>query len=187
MDYSLSKRTATVYGIRIKKPESTWADITIEEWEHGGSFKCVSDYGNYSYIWNSIGERNLREFLSGLSMDYFMGKATTHDFQEFDAQLTMESIRREILYERQHGGLTKDEARECWDEAQEGNDLAESERSDVFWARMEHSAILQYMYDGERCDVDTRERVKPQCKGFWDIIWPVACEIWRDELKQLAA
>lgn len=182
MSYSLTKRTAIVYGIRINKPH-TWADITIEEWQGGGSFKCISDYGNYSHIWGSIGERSLREFLCSLDKHYFLKKVTEYKYLEFDCEATLAGIRKDILKYRREGEIDKELARECFDEAQPGTDLSDCDNSTLFWERLYQSSILNGAYDGEGTNVNTQERIKPQCQGFWDIVWPVACEIWREELK----
>ncbi len=39
-----------------------------------GMFASVTDYGNLSYAWRSIGNKDFREFLAGLEVSYFGGK-----------------------------------------------------------------------------------------------------------------
>jgi len=39
-----------------------------------GMFSSVTDYGNLSFAWRSFGKEDFREFLCGLSPDYFGGK-----------------------------------------------------------------------------------------------------------------
>src|ERR1700729_2369572 len=50
-----------------------WAVVVIDTKD--GYFSTVSDYGNYSFQWNAIGEGNeFRKFLIGLQPDYLHGK-----------------------------------------------------------------------------------------------------------------
>ncbi len=42
-----------------------------------GMFASVTDYGNLSYTWRSYGQQEFKEFLCGLSVDYFGTKMYT--------------------------------------------------------------------------------------------------------------
>jgi hypothetical protein len=42
-----------------------------------GMFASVTDYGNLSYAWRSYGDKDFREFLSTLNVDYFGSKLFT--------------------------------------------------------------------------------------------------------------
>jgi len=42
-----------------------------------GMFASVTDYGNLSYSWRSYTQKDFREFLVGLNVDYFGGKMYT--------------------------------------------------------------------------------------------------------------
>lgn len=186
MNYKLTKRSATVYGIRIEKPH-TWADITIEEWAGGGSFKCVSDYGNYAHIWGSIGPVTLREFLLDCDMDYFLKKVTEYKHREFDVEGTLSEIRRQILQDRREGNSDKFQASQFWRECDSESELASMETAEGFWNCFYSTDTFKILYDRESCDVPTLDRIKPHCRGFWYEVWPTVCEIWREELKQQAA
>lgn len=39
-----------------------------------GMFSSVTDYGNMSYAWRSYGNKDFRQFLVSLNIDYFGGK-----------------------------------------------------------------------------------------------------------------
>lgn len=39
-----------------------------------GMFSAVTDYGNMSFAWRSYGDKDFRQFLIGLNVDYFGGK-----------------------------------------------------------------------------------------------------------------
>jgi len=183
MDYKIQKSTAMVYKIRL--PNGGWADITIEEWEKGGSFKCVSDYGNYSYIWTSIGEQTLRGFLCQLDFYYFMMKAhKSKSGMQFSLEKTIELIKRDIIQQRRGDDLNSTDARTCWEEAEQldtGNSI------DLFYNLFSETKAAKLIYAGDPCVFPAAEEVIPQCEGFWELIWPCICEVWRDELKAKAA
>jgi hypothetical protein len=39
-----------------------------------GMFASVTDYGNLSYAWRAYGDKDFRQFIAGLSADYFGSK-----------------------------------------------------------------------------------------------------------------
>lgn len=39
-----------------------------------GMFSAVTDYGNMSFSWRNYGDKDFRQFLVGLNVDYFGGK-----------------------------------------------------------------------------------------------------------------
>jgi hypothetical protein len=42
-----------------------------------GMFASVTDYGNLSYAWRAYGDKDFRQFLAGLNIDYFGSKMYT--------------------------------------------------------------------------------------------------------------
>ena len=42
-----------------------------------GLFASVTDWGNLSYAWGHYGDKDFREFIIGLNVDYFGGKLFT--------------------------------------------------------------------------------------------------------------
>lgn len=50
-----------------------------------------------------------------------------------------------------------------------------------FLIGLDHSSLMNKTK--RQCCMSTPAEPGPQCKGFWDTIWPIACEIWREELK----
>lgn len=183
LDYTCKVSEARAYHFRLVKPEHTWADITIEEWENGGSFKCISDYGNYSYAWNSIGNRNLRQFLIGLNFDYFMTKTMGSKFEIFDKDRTIANLRKEVYKARRSREISADDFRTCWEELEEGELLDVSDASDIFWERISSAAIVRVLYDDDLSAVPCFDKPDPQCQGFWDTIWPMACDYWKKEVE----
>lgn len=182
MKYTLNKTTAMVYKIRITEPSHTWADITIEEWIGGGSIKVISDYGGYSCSWNAIGEGLFRDFLLSLDFDYFMGKTKGNSVHKFSPELTITQIKNDILKIRHVRDIDKETARECWYSI-ETYDL-ETDSEDVYYERLWQTDIPKYIYDGDYHAIPVETEIDYQCKGFWEVIWPVACEIWKNELEE---
>lgn len=182
MKYTLSKTTAMVYKIRITEPSHTWADITIEEWAGGGSIKVISDYGDYSYSWNAIGEGVFRDFLLSLDFGYFMEKTKGSSVYKFSPELTINQIKKDILKIRHIRDIDRDTARGCWNDI-ETYDL-ETDSETLYHERIWQTYIPKYIYDSDYHAIPVETEINHQCTGFWEIIWPVACEIWREELKE---
>lgn len=180
--YTIDKSTAVVYKIRIKKPFNGWASITIREWPNGGSFDCQSDYGNYSYSWSSIGDRTLREFLWSLDYHYFMGKTRGGYGQIFSLEKSLAELRAEIIRQRKARDLGRNDARECWAivkqiDAFSGNNSCEYTRALEF-----NNSLVEMLYGGDYSCIPFREVDDPECVGFWERIWPIACDQWKKEL-----
>jgi hypothetical protein len=180
MNYTCEKDTATVYKIRIDG-RSAWAVITIRQWPKGGSIDIQSDYGNYSNSWCSIGERDFREFLLDLEFSYFMGKVRGHDYLRFSLEKTIAEVKADINEQRRDGEITKEKARECWDILEESEQERDSE--DIFYRRVMDADIEGAVYDGDMSAFPRALEPDPQCQGFWDVIWPVACDVWKKELE----
>lgn len=182
MKYTLNKTTAMVYKIRITEPECTWADITIEEWVGGGSIKVISDYGDYSYSWNAIGEGLFRDFLVSLDFGYFMQKTKGNSVHKFSSELTVTQIKNDILKIRRTRDIDKDAARECWNAI--GDYGLDTDCEVTYHERIWQTDIPKYIYDTDYYDIPVETEINQQYKRFWEKIWPVACEIWRHELEE---
>ncbi len=179
-NYTCRKSTAQVYAIRVRKPYSTWADITIEEWDEGGSFKCISDFGNFVYAWTSIGDRCLRKFLMGLNFDYFMRK-TRGKFEEFAFKETIKNMLNDVItMRREERSLTEETARQLWNQIKA---LEYTDNEDHFFMGL-GDFILKELYDHDHQCIAIAEEPSGECKQFWDIIWPAACDIWGKELAE---
>lgn len=182
--YTVEKSTAMVYKIR---GECGWADITLREWDRGGSFSCQSDYGNYSHIWTAIGDGTLRDFLCGLDYGYFMNK-TRGDTTQFSGIKTLEKLKTDIMKARRSMSsydigiqeIDSNQAREYWVEV-ENLGLEDYDSMDIYFDRFMQTECCEYLYGN--CSQSIPVEYEPiwECKGFWENIWPVACEIWKEE------
>lgn len=62
--------TSETYTLRYNN--GAWlAQIVITS---DGMFAAVSDWGNFSFAWRSIGKRSFKDFLKDLGTDYFASK-----------------------------------------------------------------------------------------------------------------
>jgi hypothetical protein len=149
----------------IIRKEHEWAFVYVDE--KTGVFACYSSFGTYAYCWTHIGDRTLKQFLSGLNFDYFMGK-TRRDYLRFDFDATVEGIKQHIKEGRRNGDLTKAEARAAWGSIE---DLSDENSPDRFADSLYWSKPLMHAYGNDMCDV-CRERPDPDSRGFWKTIWP---------------
>ena len=155
-----------------------WACITLREWNKGGSVDIQSDYGSYSYSWHNIGEKPLRDFLPRLSFGYFMEKACGSSYMRFDTEATKQEILQDILKYRREG-ISKEDARELWDDAQDFSDSTE----DSFFASRFASDLCRILYDHEWAAIPCVKSPTPEALGFWKVIWPCICDVLRGEIE----
>lgn len=142
-----------------------WAYIVTDE--DTGLFVAHGSYGTFAHCWPPRGRsRTLHEFLIGLGFDYFMNKARHHDFMSFDCDATKRAMAEEIRSRRRSRDITKDEARDAWDDL----DLLEDTNSlDAFTAWM--SDTLRDAL-GENWYELLQRTPAPECREFWRVIWP---------------
>jgi hypothetical protein len=177
-DYDVVEEVPSVtYKIR-KLKEGGWADITLREWEGGGSFFCESDFGTYSHVWGAIGQGTLREFLCRVDKDFFLKKTRQGKHRVFDGELTVEAIKRDLLSQRRERYLEASEARECWD-ALEENSAPDNSNEFFYWFLPE--CVLNQVYGGDYCSIPLQEVYDGQCSAFWERVWPVITEYWRNQ------
>lgn len=183
-DYTVEKGTATVYKLRQGNMGLGWADITIREWPAGGSIDIQSDYGNYSYFWNSIGKRTFKEFLLGLNPGYFFGKCMGKEYDVYDPEKTERWVKELVIERRKDGDLNKEEARDCWNEIQ----FIDFGSADAYYySASDRTSLWEMCFGEDYHSLPHATKPHPQAEAFWEVIWPVACAEWRQELTQEAA
>jgi predicted Zn-ribbon and HTH transcriptional regulator len=155
------------YIVRGAGPhKGEWAFIYIDE--DRGVFTAVTSYGNYAYIWNHIGTATLKEFLRDLDCDYFMKKARGPGYMRFDFRATVKGMKKHIAHVRRHRWINKDLARDAWDDIERIEDRMSVE---LFVEDVWSSPDICKAY-GNDFDGVIVESLCPQCKGFWEVIWP---------------
>lgn len=175
---TIKKDTALCYDVKpLENNPYAWATVFIREWKGGGQVAIQSDYGDFSYLWGSIGDKTLREFMCGLDYHYFM-KKTRKDTggHKFCADTTMDNMRENILEARKEHGISKQEARELFDEVSALSDYSTEE---CFYTAYYHNETL---YDFFHSEPPKRTMKDPACRMFWDEIWSRLVPVWRDEL-----
>lgn len=179
LEYTCTKDTAVVYKLRGKS--LGWAEISIREWPGGGSISIQSDFGDYANIWNAIGEEPLRKFLCNLNMDYFLKKCLGNAYLEFDCEATIREIKSDIIRNRRYASIEHSVAREIWDSLR----AVDANNASAMLVEMGEDAfdyMVGELYDHDRSLLPIMNRPNGQCVGFWERIWPCACEVWRKEL-----
>ncbi len=169
----ITTETAKVYKLRGEPNDFAWAIITIRSWKGGGQIDVQSDYGNYAYLWASIGNQDFREFLCKVGFDYFMGKAHHKRGYQVDWDATAENLKRLVLVARREG-MDADKARACF-EALEAIDKDEG----FFWNARDYDDLRDFL---QREEYPKKEIRCPDAEGFWKRIWPHACAFWKAEL-----
>ena len=75
--------------------------------------------------------------------------------------------------------ITDENARLCFNETiDEISDINEAEYIALFPNTVIASIVYNDDYESFPCD---NEDI-PECRGFWDVIWPVICAYWKNEL-----
>jgi len=184
-EVTITEVPSTTYKVRFKPSHFMWADITLREWEGGGSIQIQSDYGEFARIWNAIGSRTFIEFLCSLDMDYFMKKTRPADYREFSAEKTEKEIKRYIIQCRRDGYITKEVAREVWDEV-EWLELGNSTSETEYYLKIQGGgfgaeSFVDALYDGDYAAIPHCTEYNPQCTEFWNNIWCHVVEYWGGE------
>lgn len=151
---------------------------------HWGVIAITSSFGSVGHFFGSIGERPFWDFLIGCDWSYLANKFWGLDARQFDFEASVKGLRETVIEKRRAGGLTRDEARETWDEI----DALEPGQDEGFFAGQVYydcPAITKHcdIYDGDIA----RKVDNPQCIGFRDDIWVHFCAWVRAEKAKVAA
>lgn len=176
---NVNKGQVDIYKIRHDN-SCIWGDITVEFGKTSAQLMINSDYGSYAYNWFSTGE-NPKQFLCRLNMPYAMEKLSDYKLYEPDTQKYSGEIKKKIIEGRREDYLTKEQARESWDDMlgilddYPGGDL-------LFHGLIEHKHFGDVFGDYEALPSATR--VKPKHEHFWNNIWiPFVEELMREMAK----
>lgn len=131
-----------------------------------GTLEINGDYGPWEHTWSSTGSRSFGEFLSGLDMEYAMGKLAGQSIYKYDPEGTQLAVRGYIIICRQEGDWSKEAARRFWEHTEH---LAKS--SDVYQAYTGPSGdvLREELFAGQPIVIT---RVTDQAQFFWVNVWP---------------
>ena len=175
--YAITTDVARVYKVRARMRHGWgWAVATIREWPKGGQIDVQSDFGNFAYGWSSIGDKTLREFLCGLSMDYFMNKASPKDTRIFDEEATIRGVKKDI-FERIGYRWTREEAHEARDDLDQ---MGGTNDEHAFAERLMQQDWYHKVYDGDYPDICMHRN--GQHVSFWEGPWQALRDHWKAEV-----
>ena len=179
--YTYNKVTATTY--RIRGEHFLWANITVRPFKNkkyfGVEINIKSDYGDYQYTWGSMGSDYV-DFLSNVDYSYFMGKMRSNrgGGYRFSSERSEKLIREKIKRYRREGNITAPKAREFWDALEY---VEFNSKEGFFYTLMETRELFEELYGSDPIAIDTADEYDPQCRGFWENIWPIFLDILKNE------
>lgn len=149
------------YDLRsTRETHEGWAIFHIDSLGFLGIF---SDYGNYAYHWSSFAG-DFKKFLSGLEADYLYGKLMQgRNARIYDGEATLRGIKKHILELRHKRRLTREDAREEWDLANDSEIDHHFSDGYTLWYRETKLQDAQELYE---------TMVEPQCWAFCEKVWP---------------
>ncbi|HEY3363885.1 MAG TPA: hypothetical protein VGK74_02380 [Symbiobacteriaceae bacterium] len=163
----------TVDGVRtifVRKDGFEWGYFFLNP---KGLFVAHTDYGTYGYHWPvSEGWDFLKFLANARDMDYILGKISHRD--HLDVKKTEARVQKAILQMRREKAVTKDRAKELWDDVLFTDDL-------MHWV----------MEQQEFCERDGYELAvmdfPPDARSFVRELFPILQAHLRDELAQKPA
>ena len=114
------------YDVARENPGDSWAEVVLSS---NGFFATVSDYGNYAFAWRHFGPEDFRAFFIGLDAAYVHGKITGCSGRArhvYDPDESLRAIKGIIIRQRRHNQITREAARDAWDELEEYGWLVEA-------------------------------------------------------------
>lgn len=179
-----------VIGPEYEDRLSGWGIFLVDS---EGMMSVVSDYGNYAYLWSSIGDRDFREFLSDCDEWYLTSKLAPQ--RSYDGAATERRIKDEIARKRRNGSISRARARLRWDcllRADLGSELGFSD-----WVRDDDDTVRHHHHcsgDGRRRDEQPMAAHElavythsPQIQMFCRRLWPRFVARLQAQLKEETA
>ncbi len=174
----------TMYKLRqIENSGCSYALITLTDLhENAGTISIESDYGNWSYMWGSMGG-NIRRFILRTSEDYLMDKFTYNNHKDRDCfrfDKTIKRIKKEIIQARKEMEIERVEAREMYNEVDDLDSNAPDNKDAFYMYADSHCPKLFEFYDWESFPIETEYGHSLQ--SFMKEVLPVFKDIIRKEL-----
>ena len=109
----VSEVTTWRYAIPNTSEYEGWAILFLDS---AGCFTTLSDYGNWAYRWNMIGQdpaTGFRKFILRCDDSYLLGKIAPD--REYDSEGSLLAVKDAILGLRREKQLDQEEARDEWE------------------------------------------------------------------------
>jgi hypothetical protein len=149
-----------------------WGEFFIAEREpvlrpdghyrYSATWTCLSSFGVFGHYWHDMGEP-FSKFIQDIDAGYLLGKIAK---KETVPELAIGAIKQEVLSQRKERYITKDTAREAWNEIESIAD--EGASGEVTCHLLYHSSELSFINDW---DFSTRDFCG-DAKQFVKKIWP---------------
>ncbi|GIA99652.1 TPA: hypothetical protein JFP82_002139 [Vibrio cholerae O1] len=170
------KTTAELYQIRHETLES-WGDIFLICGKESVGVSVNSDYGNFGFDVSICGCEP-KEFLTRISFDSCMNKLTEYKLYVPAPEQYPVEVKKCIIESRRNKALTKEEAREAWDDMLD----TEHKEGDLYFMELMEHHLFNKVF-GEYEHLPSAKKVDPRCQDFWDHVWvPFVAEL-KEELK----
>ena len=159
------------------KENWSYADIYISD---DGSLLIRSDYGDYTYKWNSFGN-DFKSFLINIGTNYLINKLGGSNAYVFDYNSTIKAIKDEIILSRK--GISEistyeAEAREIWNEI---NYLDLTYDKDIFYLNIINTKFYRLLCNNDPTYIPCRNIINPQLNSFINEIWSYFIEELKKE------
>jgi len=178
----ITKKQIDLYQIR-NEDKRTWGNISVVFGETSAEIMINSDYGHFAYNWFATGN-NPKSFLCKIEMCYAIGKLCDGraniyepDYEEMDR-----SIKKKIIEERRENSLTKEEAREAFDDMPEYVKEYRGSLDLIHNKIIEHKLFNKVFCDFENLPDD--EKIKRVIVDFWEHIWKPFVEELKKEMQE---
>lgn len=96
------------YTLKSEGVGEGWALVMMRE---DGFFATISDYGNYAYLWSSIGTDDFRKFILSLDGAYLARKLKPES--HVDADESFKNVAEDLKSRVKDGSLSKDQAKKA--------------------------------------------------------------------------
>lgn len=145
-----------------------WQFLTIDEKK--GLVMSYGTLGKFGYVWRSIGETSIREFLTSCEYDYAMVKLHDEHGYYFDGDKMIDAIKLDIKKQVKEGHVSKDQAKLALDELEMMAEDIAGYAADHFYIAIDQSDALATIYPSYQDLPPAQQTRKPQCELFWQML-----------------
>lgn len=183
MSISIEKHNCSQYNIKCTDIGSHWWAVIIVS--RDGVVNIQSDFGDYCYIWSSIGETSIEEFLINCDKSYLLRKFGGMKEREFDLISSKKEIQRYIIEKRRMLDITENEARFYWNrclkiKAQNTEEYMKS--ISKLETKFNNKSILD-LYNDDISSVPHITKYSYSITTFFEKIWPIFINELKKEIK----
>lgn len=170
-NYQVIKSSIDVY--KFRHPSGMyWADIAIDAAGETGRISIASDFGDWSNYWGSCG-MPFKDFLCMIDKWYAANKFGANTW--FDQEKTIAGLKEEVDRQLSNEEITPDMAEEIRDELEV---LSDFNSKDAFAVQCFNTEHLHQLWD---CGPDLITDIEPSFNHFWDKVWPVMIQTFKEE------